>query len=560
MRTKLTLLLTLLTLSASADITNVFTGTVAGDHTGDTAYTAFRKINTNFYSLAPTNGVVVGSEARHLNRGALRNVYSRLSQKLPLRILWLGDSIAEELRAATENSLLDWMPRNGSVWGSGGAYFYSTTNGAGTYVAYGVNDGIWPSSHYNMAAASQLTWASTASNGVTANMVEAYYWVNNGFTTLNIQTQAFGGSWATALSVPCNNGGALTPAFTNFYLGTVIPNCQVRFTTSGTNMVFGFGLWNTNAYAGYRSSIFYAPGCELTAYPSNALHVFLAGMQPDLLIVSAKEATAATYSNGVWFLEEVLSKVSTNTAVVHVAANGGVGNNANFALLKDQRDMSEQLSRAYNRAMFDEFGLLLPTNALSPLFNDESHLNSTGQSVVGSKFSEWLGFPQILPPLGFTNYRYAPQDLTPYAKLDPGTSGQLFTNLQKFSSIVIVSNNFQVRGPSAQFQIWRPSDDQVLRFVRDSDSTLLKLKDSASSEASMLSLSNNIGRVSLDLDSPYSMNVGTAGRWNFYFGSNQPPTGPSTPGNAYLWNSNGVVYLLTSGNGTSWTATNKIAP
>jgi hypothetical protein len=38
------------------------------------------------------------------------------------------------------------------------------------------------------------------------------------------------------------------------------------------------------------------------------------------------------------------------------------------------------------------------------------------------------------------------------------------------------------------------------------------------------------------------------------------PSAPATAGAAYFGNSNGVVYLLTSGLGTSWTSTNKLAP
>jgi hypothetical protein len=38
------------------------------------------------------------------------------------------------------------------------------------------------------------------------------------------------------------------------------------------------------------------------------------------------------------------------------------------------------------------------------------------------------------------------------------------------------------------------------------------------------------------------------------------PTAPATPGAAYFGNSNGVVYLLTSGLGNTWTSTNKLGP
>jgi hypothetical protein len=43
--------------------------------------------------------------------------------------------------------------------------------------------------------------------------------------------------------------------------------------------------------------------------------------------------------------------------------------------------------------------------------------------------------------------------------------------------------------------------------------------------------------------------------------TNGPPPQPSAPGMAAFWNSNGVVYLLTTApGGTTWAATNKIAP
>jgi hypothetical protein len=38
------------------------------------------------------------------------------------------------------------------------------------------------------------------------------------------------------------------------------------------------------------------------------------------------------------------------------------------------------------------------------------------------------------------------------------------------------------------------------------------------------------------------------------------PASPQSHGDAFLWNSNGIVFMLTSGIGNTWTATNQIAP
>jgi hypothetical protein len=61
-----------------------------------------------------------------------------------------------------------------------------------------------------------------------------------------------------------------------------------------------------------------------------------------------------------------------------------------------------------------------------------------------------------------------------------------------------------------------------------------------------------------------TLNVGGSVQAEGYHGASNAltawPANPVSPGGYWIGNSNGVVYILTSGLGSTWTSTNKLAP
>lgn len=366
-----------------------------------------------------TNNLILSGLAaspENLYTRQLPHFYSRLRSHLPVRILWLGDSVGGDTAFSLCNSLGRFMPTNGCALSdpglatNGSPYFfnYETPNG-------GFGDAIFPSMQHQMSDGQTLQSANGFGlAGYNVNTVEVYYWASNNFGTLTVQTNFNNGAFATLATINANNGGARKGVFTNFFF-PLQSNLNVRLVSSGNNIVLGIGLWNTNANAGFHMISFCTGGLDLGdwfasgtpsangyTYTSNDFVTFFQGASPDLVILEALDDNSVADGHITNNLAEALNCIRNSTAsncdVVWV--NPQPANPAN-GIADAQRSYALYFSIPNFLPIFDEYSLINTNGSMSYLYLDSTHLNAQGKVFIGDAFVNWLGLPQCLINFGY---------------------------------------------------------------------------------------------------------------------------------------------------------------
>jgi hypothetical protein len=245
--------------------------------------------------------------------------------------------------------------------------------------------------------------------------------------------------------------------------------------------------------------------------------------------------------------------------------------------VKASRDAMIAFARTNSCILFDKFSLFSPTNywftvkplAAENIYADGTHLGALGKVYSCAALAKWLSAFDRAGLAGLSSRSSV--DVSGKANLSGGNS---FSGDQKMSGVLWVTNSMRLTGSAAQYQITQQDDSaQITRISSPSADTFFELKKNSAD--AFLVISNATGKIAVlpktywqgqqghpsigHYTSPYFL-VGHALVLESNTAAMTLTSGPNKPGEAVLWNSNGVIYMVTSGVGNTWNATNKIAP
>ena len=366
---------------------------------------------------------------------------------------------------------------------------------------------------------------------------------------------------------------------TNWPLAT-LTNYNIRITSTGTNAIGTFGLTRTdltNSHAWANLSI---PGDLLGTVVTNAnFWTFLTNYNPQVIIAEVKDSATLIMPGLNW-----LAANCTNRDIILITPSS----NNDEGGLYDQRETMIQFALTNRLNLFDKYGYLLPTNfwfnsmplSSANIYADGAHLGYKGISYISTAFADWFGAGGEK----FAASRLLPRTVggggvqtndTTKAQL---VGGNTFSGgNQNFSGAgnqnVFTDQYTEFKRPSGGLfgpALWSPNgnDKMVMQYEND---TAFRILNSPSYNPT-ITFSNYAGNARFDMPAngggTVVPEIGIGGPFvvnaaSIFLKSNALsfwPTAPRKTGDSFLGNSNGVVYLLTSGVGSTWTSTNKIAP
>ena len=496
------------------------------------------------------------------------NLWSAVASNKPVRFLIVGDSVAanNETFRGVMYSMDGWMSRGGygSIFtmepSAGGTHllFYGTLGGGSTYVT---TVGFWIGAYVAMPNASTFTTVGDG-GGVVSDKLSIYYYAAPSFGSFLVETQRNGGSFGTLATVSASVGGTGFLA-TNWTLGT-LTNYNVRITSTGTNAIGTIGLTrndSTNSHAWANTSI---AGITLSEIVTNvAFFRFLTNYNPQVILVEVKDPYVVAIQGMTW-----LATHCTNRDIVIVTPSS----NNDEAGTYDERESLIQFGLTNKLNVFDKYSYFLPTNYFfngqGGFYADGAHLAYRGIDYISTAFTRWFGVSGDR----FASARLRPivnsatVDISGKANLAGGNNltgdqhisgGYLWfdSHSAEFRGGGDVGASFWDEGNANKFRIQR--NGEHFRVVQ---SPLMNDFFSVSNRSGTLYLEfpNSAGSPEIGLSK--AMNYNAAGIFLKSNAVSTWPTAPRSPGDSFEGNSNGVIYKLTSGVGSTWTGTNKIAP
>ena len=495
------------------------------------------------------------------------NLWSAVASNKPVRFLIVGDSVSANVETprGVMYSLDGWMTNGGygSIFtmeaSAGGTplLFYGSLAGGATYTT---TVGFWIGSYIAMPTASTFTTIGDV-GGVMSDKLSIYYYAAPSFGSFLVETQRNGGSFGTLATVNASVGGTAWIA-TNWTLAT-LTNYNVRITSTGTNAIGTIGLTrndSTNSHAWANTSI---PGATISDVVTNAAFFkFLTNYNPQVILVEAKDPYAAAIHGLTW-----LATHCTNRDLVIITPSS----NSDDGGIYDEREAIIQFGLTNKLNVFDKYSYFLPTNYFfnggGGFYVDGAHLAYRGIDYISTAFASWFG----VSGERFASARLRPivnsatVDISGKANLAGGNN---FTGDQHISGgyTWIDSHSIEIRGASDGLSLWNESNSDKFRIQRDGGD-FRAVESPGYTDFFSVSNRGGIYYIELPLSSgPGEVGFGKAMNYNaagIFIKSNAVstwPTAPRTRGDSYVGNSNGVVFMLTSGLGITWTATNKIAP
>jgi hypothetical protein len=306
---------------------------------------------------------------------------------------------------------------------------------------------------------------------------------------------------------------------------------------------------------------------------SNNVATYLLWQNPHVVFYKAERADTAL-SEVPWF-NGVLTNTLPNCDLVLMSYQQNADPVQSYTNRQNFVAMAKQLGRAF----VDTYAESTPYEnsiAVGLYQGDEVHLEDVGRSVLHNRVPTQLGLGvDGMLALGYSlpTGSFTQTNDTTKAVL---SGGNVFTGIQRsisdtyFGGFVNTSNGVILWGANADLAI-RNKDNQAQQFLLNYK-TAIRFQESVTSYKTILSISNDVGIPTLSFDptgySPPKIGLPATPWGNAFFkiytvSSNATsgwPTAPQKAGDAIMVNSNGVVYMLTSGIGATWTSTNKIAP
>lgn len=323
------------------------------------------------------------NSGRHMNLENVPWTTARLQSHLPLRVVTFSDTAliaSDDTFGLVQRALLGrYMPPNSSLRAYGGIYPL-TSSGAVTYV------GFSPGNTFFIGGWIGLSNNCTVTANWTAPMTtaEVCYWVGNGFTTWYLRTNP---ATAPILTVDANNGGAITPAWTNVYFPRTA--CSLYLSnSSGTNIIYRLGGYDTNVdagfvYDGFGGGSFQMGDLFANANNSNAFRLFFKSY--DTLMVADFGPVENSYANfknsmvqnsftadRIWLAQQPQTNDVTITA--NMRSNYTVIGNATGDAVVDAGALYRQID--VNRSI--------------PYYYDSIHLTVLGASLASYQSSPAL--------------------------------------------------------------------------------------------------------------------------------------------------------------------------
>jgi len=356
------------------------------------------------------------------------NTWLRLVNHQPLKVLFFGDDAFRPsdtiFQIMRENGISLNGSGSSSTWTPIGNYLYGRR--AGTYnvsTVYGGSfpgggrDELFPLAVTHMANGASYTNVSDLVSGFRTTSVNLKAWKSNAFGTISIYTNAVGGTPTLFQSVDCNNGSTLTPFTQSWDLPARITNCIVSAVSTGTNIMFSLGQWDTNLDSGWRLDSWQGSnlGCQNfieSSFVSNSFRAFMNDY--DLIVIS----DIGVYpTQGATNLYRTLTNAGKFPDIVYTTST--IQSNANptaFPASLTNRANCLAIGDSVPSAVIDSAALLWVTNKdLAPdYFTDETHLTAVGHKVIGRVFWDVMGMKkERLRGWGYsgdttTNYTFIP--------------------------------------------------------------------------------------------------------------------------------------------------------
>lgn len=382
----------------------VFTGTVAGDGTGDPNRVAWQKVNTNLHDLdsrlvsVPSNYDLKferGIDAAPVNVQALKRLRKKIYDGQKITLSFLGDSTGLDIQPVVEMGLLPFMGRYGAVFASstpllGGYWSTTATSGTSTPYAAGLSGVFWgPFSTLGNGAV--FTYSTSISNVISANSAGAAWYQSSGFGSMLLEIQDEFGDWTSIATLNSSGGAGLTLVTTNIDVGLADWK-GLRITSTGSNIPVATALRNTQSGIGFISSGTSTPGNPplsfMQAAGSNNVAKFLLWQNPDVVFYKAERIDSDT-NNIPWF-HTLLTNTLPTCDLVLVSYH----QNYNAAQSRTARDFFVSQANARGLAFVDGFAesQSFSNSVLNGLYSgDQVHLVDAGRVVIHSRLMPQLG-------------------------------------------------------------------------------------------------------------------------------------------------------------------------
>lgn len=356
------------------------------------------------------------------------NTWLRLANHQPLKVLFFGDDAFRPsdsvFQIMKENgvslngsgSSSTWTPVGNYLYGArAGVYSVSTTYG-GTFPGGG-RDELFPLSVTHLGNGASYTNVSDLVSGFRTTSINLKAWKSNAFGTISIYTNTVGGTPTLFQSVSCDNGSTLFPFTQSWDLPGKITNCVVSAVSTGTNIMFSLGQWDTNTDAGWRMDSWQGSnlGCQNfveSTFCSNSFRAFLNDY--DLIVIS----DIGVYpTQGATNIYHTLTNSGVRPDIVFTTST--IQSNANpvaFPASLTNRVNCLAIADSTPSAVIDSAVLLWPTNVSTAnyYYTDETHLTTLGHKILGKLFWDTFGLTKgKLSGWGYygdtaTNYTFIP--------------------------------------------------------------------------------------------------------------------------------------------------------
>jgi hypothetical protein len=378
---------------------------------------------------------------KHFNLGKFPKLIERVRQNLPLRVGFFGDdSIHPEhaLLGVLTSNVSQFYNGRGSILANNfvfGTYAYAVANGTYTDTPAGTTY-PWPTTGLANGASMTNATASFAV-GWDTQRIGIYYAAEDTFGTISVLTNAFGATPAVWTTINADNNGAFAWQKFEQDLPALHTNLVVSIYSSGTNLVLtGFEQWLTNAGSGQRFTTITGGNVGIHSYTSSASVSNLTRLVLGSLDVAVFTdiGGSSDITNGAFNLMSLMRANSVDCDIVLIPgtvqsnANPNVDNTGSYLSRAAYGDVVKQTPFVF----VDTGAFFAPTNnkaSLTGLYEDATHLNDTGDFVLGACVAEVLGWtPDYFGRLNPNYRRPRTEYATIYAKeFQNGSSGTTVT-------------------------------------------------------------------------------------------------------------------------------------
>lgn len=330
---------------------------------------------------------------QHFNIGKTPVLNRLITSNLTVRMLTFGD----DAFLPSASIIAAFTNMGFAINGTGGGSTYANGNYARS-VAAGTTTYTEPSGSnpYIIGTLGLATGASLTNvievgqnQGIDTDRICVKYWKNTGFGTLQVFTNTYGNTPVLCKTLNANVG-SFSFAITNFDVAR-ISNCVVSLVSSGTNFVPAacMGQWKTNGQNlrldNYTGGNIGTENFTDTSARSNMFSTLLTDF--DVLVVSDLGGGGGLAAGtNLWRL------IQNNNLALDVVISSSIIQSNNGAY--DSRAVALGIGKTTPFVVVDTAAFLAPTNApaLDSLYDNISHLNSSGNLYIGDKFVNALGW------------------------------------------------------------------------------------------------------------------------------------------------------------------------